>query len=137
MTNGVDYVYSLVTWNSGLGIGTAPKAFISHGINTTIVELDPVVHEFATKYFDLPTAHTKVIQDAVPWVEHTTKTQPNSFDYIVHDVFTGGAEPTALFTQEFLQNLDTLLKEDGSIAIVGFKTSPPISHTMPFCTGSC
>jgi len=35
---------------SGLGIGTTPSALMSHGIETTIVEIDPVVHEFATKY---------------------------------------------------------------------------------------
>jgi spermidine synthase len=82
------------------------------------VELDPVVHEFATTYFELPTNHTAYITDAVPWVAETSKSQPESFDFIVHDVFTGGAEPTALFTLEFLQGLYNLLKEDGSIAIV-------------------
>lgn len=103
---------------SGLGTGSAPKSFIKHGINTTIVELDPVVHEYATKYFELPTNHTAYISDAVPWVADISKAQPESFDFIVHDVFTGGAEPTALFTLEFLQGLHKLLKEDGSIAIV-------------------
>ncbi|KAJ4331385.1 hypothetical protein N0V85_009957, partial [Neurospora sp. IMI 360204] len=39
------------------------------------------------------------------------------FDYIIHDVFTGGAEPVALFTYEFLQNLNSLLKPDGVVAI--------------------
>jgi spermidine synthase len=77
-----------------------------------------VVHYFATKYFDLPTTHTKVISDAVSWVETQSKEQPESYDYIVHDVFTGGAEPIPLFTLEFLKGLDALLKEDGAIAIV-------------------
>ena len=108
---------------SGLGTGSAPKSFIKHGINTTIVELDPVVHEFATNYFELPTNHTAYITDAVPWVEQTAKTKPESYDFIVHDVFTGGAEPTALFTLEFLEGLFKLLKEDGSIAIV-YRRSP-------------
>jgi spermidine synthase len=108
---------------SGLGTGSAPKSFIKHGINTTIVELDPVVHEYATKYFELPTNHTAHLSDAVPWVADMSKAQPESFDFIVHDVFTGGAEPTALFTLEFLQGLYNLLKEDGSIAIVCI-TSP-------------
>lgn len=40
------------------------------------------------------------------------------YDYIVHDVFTGGAEPLELFTLEFLRDLKSLLKEDGVIAIV-------------------
>ena len=99
-------------------MGTAPKAFIAHGLNTTIVEIDPIVHHFATKYFELPSNHTKVISNAVTWAAQQAKERPETYDYIVHDVFTGGAEPTALFTYEFLQDLNTLLKEDGAIAIV-------------------
>jgi hypothetical protein len=102
----------------GLGIGTSPTAFIKHGINTTIVELDPIVHHFAMKYFDLPGNHTAAIEDAVGFVDTESVDHPKSYDYIIHDVFTGGAEPTALFTLEFLQGLDRLLKDDGVVAIV-------------------
>ena len=90
---------------------------MTHGINTTIVELDPVVHEFATKYFDLPDGHTAHLEDAIEFVEVKSQEKPESYDYIVHDVFTGGAEPTALFTFEFLQGLKSLLKADGVVAI--------------------
>ncbi|OJD32261.1 spermine spermidine synthase [Diplodia corticola] len=103
--------------NIGLGIGTAPTALIKHGINTTIVELDPAVHAMATKYFALPTKHTAVLRDAVAYVGETAAYAPASFDYIIHDVFTGGAEPTALFTLDFLQGLKTLLRPDGVVAI--------------------
>ena len=101
----------------GLGIGTAPTALIAHGINTTVVEVDPVVHEFATKYFALHRNHIAVLKDAVPWVDVVAKESPSSYDFIIHDVFTGGAEPTALFTVEFLSGLSTLLRDDGVIAI--------------------
>ena len=101
----------------GLGIGTAPNAFIAHGINTTIVELDPVVHEYATKYFDLSPNHTAVIDDAVTYVSEKSTTNPASFKYIIHDVFTGGAEPAALFTTEFMRGLFNLLTDDGAVAI--------------------
>lgn len=77
-----------------------------------------MVHYYATKYFDLPRNHTKVISDAVSWVAHQAKANPETYDYIVHDVFTGGAEPIPLFTIEFLQGLEALLKEDGAIALV-------------------
>lgn len=40
------------------------------------------------------------------------------FDYIVHDVFTGGAEPVDLFTVEFISNLKALLTPNGVVAIV-------------------
>ena len=107
---------------SGLGIGTTPAALITHGIDTTIVEIDPVVHEYATKYFALPSRHKKVIADAVSYSAELVKTG-EKFDYIVNDVFTGGAEPVDLFTYEFLSNLNTVLKPGGVIAIVSSPSS--------------
>lgn len=103
--------------NIGLGIGTAPNALITHGLNVTIVELDPVVHKYATEYFGLSPNHTAVISDAVRYVADTSVSNPKSFDYIIHDVFTGGAEPVYLFTTEFMQGLYNLLKDDGAVAI--------------------
>ncbi|KAL2868545.1 spermidine synthase [Aspergillus lucknowensis] len=100
----------------GLGIGTTPGALISHGIDTTIVEIDPVVHKFAGEYFGLPPNHTAVIDDARSFVD-TAQKDSAQYDYIVHDVFTGGAEPVELFTYEFIRGLSGLLKEDGVIAI--------------------
>ncbi|GAB1315914.1 hypothetical protein MFIFM68171_06124 [Madurella fahalii] len=102
----------------GLGIGTTPAALVAHGIDTTVVEIDPVVHKFASKYFQLPSNHTAVIEDAVSYTSRMAANESAPrFDYIIHDVFTGGAEPIALFTLEFLQNLNALLKPDGVIAI--------------------
>lgn len=91
---------------------------IAHGIKTTVVELDPAVHYFATKYFDLPDNHTAIIQDAIAFVDKAVSIDSASYDYIVHDVFTGGAEPAALFTFEFLNGLKQLLAESGVVAIV-------------------
>ena len=108
---------------SGLGVGTTPSALIHHGIETTIVEIDPVVHKFATEYFHLPSNHIAVIEDATTFVQ---RTPPAQYDYIVHDVFTGGAEPLELFTLEFLENVGALLKDDGVIAIVS-----PLPHPTP------
>ncbi|KJR88240.1 spermine/spermidine synthase [Sporothrix schenckii 1099-18] len=104
----------------GLGIGTAPAAFVAHGIDTTVVEIDPAVHDFASRYFHLPANHTAVLEDAVAYTDRLVaeqSTENGQFDYIVHDVFTGGAEPISLFTLEFLQNLHTLLKPSGVVAI--------------------
>ena len=114
--------------DSGLGIGTTPAALVAHGIDTTIVEIDPVVHEFAAKYFQLPEKHTAVIDDAVSYTQSLVKEGEKQFDYIVHDVFTGGAEPLPLFTLEFLQGLHDLLKPGGVIAIVSVF---PFLFTLP------
>lgn len=119
--------------NIGLGIGTAPAALIAHGINTTVIELDPVVYDFAVKYFGLPSNHTPIIGDAVHLVEDAmARNLSTRYDYIIHDVFTGGAEPVELFTQEFLSGLKHLLKEDGVIAIVRPSLSQPLPVRHPY-----
>ncbi|KAJ5689477.1 hypothetical protein N7462_003869 [Penicillium macrosclerotiorum] len=100
----------------GLGVGTTPAALMKHGIDTTVVEIDPVVHKLATQYFNLPSNHLPVIEDATKFVERAQKL-PSQYDYIIHDVFTGGAEPAELFTMEFLKGLSSLLRDDGVIAI--------------------
>jgi spermidine synthase len=108
---------------SGLGIGTTPKAFHAHGINTTIVEIDPVVHEFAVKYFDFPPEINAKLTDAVSYTTDLVAEGVEKFDYIVHDVFTGGAEPIDLFTVEFISNLKSLLTPNGVVAIVSHVTN--------------
>ncbi|KAJ5494966.1 hypothetical protein N7539_000082 [Penicillium diatomitis] len=101
----------------GLGIGTTPAAFNKHGIDTTVVEIDPVVHKFAIEYFNYPSKGVTVIDDATRYVKQAQQSSKAQYDYIVHDVFTGGAEPAELFTYEFLQDLNALLRDDGVIAI--------------------
>ncbi|KAI2466850.1 S-adenosyl-L-methionine-dependent methyltransferase [Annulohypoxylon bovei var. microspora] len=118
--------------NIGLGIGTTPSALIAHGIDTTIVEIDPLIYDFAKKYFGLPTNHTAVIQDAISWSQSNKDELHENYDYIVHDVFTGGAEPIPLFTEEFLSGLKHMLKPNGVIAInyAGDFTLPPLGIVM-------
>lgn len=71
-------------------------------------------------YFSLPQNHTSVIGDAIKVVRDMQKAKEmrNRYDYIIHDVFTGGAEPIDLFTREFIKGLSDLLKPDGVVAIV-------------------
>ena len=84
-----------------------------------------MVQDFATRYFDLPQNHTPIIGDAVEIVNDMQSRVGNDslYNYILHDVFTGGAEPIDLFTQEFLEGLSNLLKPDGVIAIVGYNVT--------------
>jgi len=107
---------------SGLGAGTAPTALLTHGIATTILELDPLVHTYASAFFALPPNHTFIPGDAVAWVHRAASAPASSsnlttYDYIIHDVFTGGAAPLALYTTSFLRALRKLLKDDGVAAI--------------------
>lgn len=88
-----------------------------HGINTTVVEIDPAVAEFATRYFRIPHNFTTVVEDAVTYTRRAVE-EGQTFDYIIHDVFTGGAEPIPLFTIEFILSLYDLLTPSGVVAIV-------------------
>ena len=96
---------------------------VAHGVNTTTVEIDPVVYEYAARFFDLAPNPNAVTADAVSFVADARHTGLG-YDYIIHDVFTGGAEPVDLFTCEFLAGLRDLLTTDGSVAIV----SPSASY---------
>ena len=115
----------------GLGTGSSVATLIAQGVNTTVVEIDPKVHEYATMYFGLSPNHTSLTEDAVIFAERAIKMHL-SYDYIIHDVFTGGAEPVDLFTVEFVRALYALLNPDGAIAIVSLQ--PPIFTVI--CVGS-
>ena len=147
-----DYSYVRLFPHSGLGIGTTPAAFVAHGIETTIVEIDPAVHRLALQYFNLPRNHTAYLQDAVLFVRNALlesrkdaksakklaaqqdlNVEMGKYDYVVHDVFTGGAEPVDLFTLEFIQGLHDLLKHEGVIAIV---SCVPIIETFVIAAAS-
>ena len=81
------------------------------------------MHYFATKYFNLSSNHIAAIDDAVFYVDEKACSHPSSYDYIIHDVFTGGAEPVTLFTLEFFEGLKSLLTDNGVVAIV--RNPPP------------
>ncbi|RMZ83547.1 hypothetical protein DV738_g1145, partial [Chaetothyriales sp. CBS 135597] len=129
--------------NVGLGIGTAPAALIHHGINTTIIELDPWVHRYAVEYFSLPHNHSIYLGDAVAAIKaNVNKNQTKIFTHIIHDVFTGGAEPAELFTLEFLSGLRDLMTDDGVIAInyagdLALPTTSMVFRTITSVFGSC
>ncbi|KAF2482834.1 S-adenosyl-L-methionine-dependent methyltransferase [Neohortaea acidophila] len=101
----------------GLGTGTAPGALLAHGINTTVVEVDPIIHQYAVKHFGLPPTYISYVADAMEWVGSAAENKTTKYDYIIHDVFTGGAEPLNLFTNVFLYNLRSLLQPAGAIAL--------------------
>lgn len=106
-----------------MGVGTTPSALVSHGIDTTVVEIDPAVTKFAQQYFGLRENRAPIVQDATIYAADAIKSETR-YDFIVHDVFTGGAEPVDLFTLEFLTHLHTLLQPNGVIAIACSSRSP-------------
>ncbi|GAA97552.1 hypothetical protein E5Q_04230 [Mixia osmundae IAM 14324] len=120
----------------GLGAGISARALHVHGLNTTIVEIDPAIYRYAQEYFGLPSprggAH---IQDARQYLTQHAARQAEPYDYIIHDVFTGGSVPSSLFTAEHWREIKGALRKDGILAVnfVGHLTSPgtrAVLHTI-------
>ncbi|CAN8071280.1 unnamed protein product [Agarophyton chilense] len=111
----------------GIGIGVVANGLSQHGINVTAVDIDPVVAQYAEKYFALEVP--VVVEDAVSYVK---KVPDNTFDYVIHDVFTGGTIPSALFSHEMFMNISRVLTCDGVIAVnfVGAIESPKTPATQ-------
>lgn len=135
---------------SGLGAGIAATAFTRHGLDTTIVEIDPVVYDAATKYFGLPVPAPErlVLNDARTWVLEqkaaleesaasfdTSKAAPTPgklFDIVVHDCFTGGSVPSHLFTQQFWYDLKNITDPNGIVAVVSSSNCLDSVHVAQF-----
>lgn len=100
-----------------------------HGLETTVVEIDPVVYNYATTYFGLKTPHAVHITDARGWVrtEAALPTPTQRYDIVVHDCFSGGSVPAHIFTREFWEDLKKLVAPDGVVAVV--RARPPRTYS--------
>lgn len=106
---------SCCAYESGLGIGITANYFRKSGINVTAIEIDPVVHRLAEKYFGLPELRV-FHEDGRSFIEQADET----WDIIVHDVFSGGSVPQSLFTIEMWDAVRQVLSENGVLAVVWF-----------------
>ncbi|MBL8037648.1 fused MFS/spermidine synthase [Nitrospira sp. CMX1] len=104
----------------GLGGGHVARDLETKGIVTDTIEIDPAVAEGARRWFHFEPTGLFLVGDA----RHEIKQLPGRYDLIIHDCFTGGAEPTHLLTQEMMRELRGLLNEHGILALnyVGFRT---------------
>ena len=107
-----------------------------------MLELDPAVLEAAKTYFGFkPTEPKKVYtSDARSWIASQIhpdpfgpnagkpKTPSETFDIVVHDVFSGGGVPAHLFSVGFWENLVKIMKPDGVVAVVRNSSLSPPSY---------
>lgn len=108
-----------------MGTGFSTSAFIRHGINTTVVEIDPAVYDAARVWFGLPDPgrDNVFLEDARRFVEKRyQKVQDGNeerlYDIVVHDCFSGGGVPEHIFTSEFWDMLKVTMEAEGILAVV-------------------
>ena len=78
-----------------------------HSVETHIVELDPMVYQYAKNYFGLLPNYTAHIMDAVEFIKNVMVAPGlEQYDFITHDVFTEGAAPAASFTIDMVRGMD-------------------------------
>ncbi|CAH9017707.1 fused MFS/spermidine synthase [Candidatus Nitrosacidococcus sp. I8] len=84
-----------------------------YGITVDTLEINSAVAQAATDYFGFIPTGKVMIGDARYKIRHLKDT----YDLIIHDCFTGGAEPEYLLTVETLIQLRSLLSEQGMLVL--------------------
>jgi len=97
----------------GQGAGHMAMTLKLYGIETDTLEIDPAVAEAARDYFDFTPTGRTIIGDA----RYEIRQLEASYDLIILDVFTGGSEPVHLLTVETMMQLQSLLSEQGMLAL--------------------
>lgn len=102
----------------GLGAGHLLNYFSAQDIETDAIEIDQAVVDAAINHFNFESSGDVIVGDA----RYEIKRMDKRYDFIVHDCFTGGSDPSHLLSKEMFQSLQARLSDDGIIAItvVGF-----------------
>ena len=110
-TTGGDRICAL---QIGLGIGVAPLALAKHGVRVDVVEYDEMVVNAATDFFEFSIGDGQLyVADARAWLRERAQQQPRAvYDFILHDVFSGGSTEPRLFTEQLFKDAAKLLRDE-------------------------
>jgi len=115
----------------GLGGGTIPRALrqMLPDVQIDVVEIDPAVVRVAKRYFGFAaSAQTRVIEsDGRVYVKRAHRTGQR-YDLIMLDAFDHEYIPEHLLTQEFLEEVKSLLAPGGVLAANTFSSSRLYEH---------
>jgi spermidine synthase len=100
----------------GLGGGTLPSALhkLFPDVQIDVVEIDPAITKVAKQFFHF-SADERLrvfVQDGRVFVNHARQ-QNKKYDWVVLDAFDHQYIPEHLLTQEFLQEVSSVLAEQG------------------------
>lgn len=110
----------------GVGVGVVTHALHQHSSTVDAVELDPVVARFANKWFGVKPKI--ILADGLKFVADARN---ETYDFVIHDVFTGGSVPAELFSVRAFEDIKRAMKKDGVVAVnfVGSLDHPPTPAT--------
>jgi len=115
----------------GLGGGTLPLTYNSllPDANITAIEIDESVSKVAKEYFGFKTSEKiKLVEkDARVFIKRAQRKE-EKFDLIVLDAFNGDYIPEHLMTKEFLQEVKSLLTDNGVVVANTFSSSKLYDH---------
>jgi spermidine synthase len=115
----------------GLGGGTIPRVLrqVLPDTRIDVVEIDPAVVRVASRYFDFVAGDkTRVIEsDGRVYVKRALR-GTQRYDLIMLDAFDHEYIPEHLLTQEFLEEVKSLLTQDGVLAANTFSSSGLYEH---------
>jgi spermidine synthase len=110
----------------GLGGGTLPMTLseLLPKAKITSVEIDPAVIKIAKDYFNYQDNNNRqsIAQDARLFVKRAALNM-QTYDWIILDAFNGDYIPEHLMTQEFLQEVKSILSDKGIITANTFSSS--------------
>ena len=115
----------------GLGGGSIPMTFADLFPNAKIdvVEIDEAVVRVAEEYFYYSDTDnmTVYVDDGRPFIKRAG-IRGQKYDYIVLDAFSGDYIPEHMLTREFLEEVKTIMSEDGVLVANTFSTSRLYDH---------
>lgn len=86
-------------------------------VGVSICDIEPRIYDMARSYFGLPNATGKVYLSDARVTLPVLGIEAQKYNYIIHDVFTGGAVPASLFTTECWTSVKNVLADKGVVAV--------------------
>lgn len=111
----------------GLGPGAVVRGYQQRGINTDVVDIDPLVVSMAEKHFGFRPQRAVIVADG-----RTMLREPGPrYDAIVMDVFNGDITPGHLLSREAIEQVRSRLSPDGVFAMNLIGSLAPDSRLLP------
>ena len=97
----------------GMGVGIIPRWYEARGIETDVVDINPIVFDYAERFFSYKPSGEIHVEDA----RYFLQTHPKQYDYMILDVFSGDITPAYLLSVEAVTLMKTRLRSNGVLGV--------------------